>query len=123
MRKRFGLVVAALLVFSIAVRTQRRQTLDIYFIDVEGGQSTLYVSPSGESMLVDAGSAGDRDAGRIADAAKAAGITQIDYLVVTHYDGDHVGGVKDLVDRLSIHTFVDHGPWTPAPGASPLTPE
>jgi competence protein ComEC len=123
MRKRFGLVVAALLVFSIAARTQGRKTLDIYFIDVEGGQSTLYVSPSGESMLVDAGSSGERDAGRIADTAKAAGITHIDYVVVTHYDGDHVGGVKDLLDRLPIHTFVDHGPWVPAPGASPLTPE
>src|SRR5688500_16116533 len=87
-------------------------TLDIYFVDVEGGQATLYVSPSGQSMLVDAGYAGlgGRDAGRIAAAAKQAGLKQIDYLVVTHYHGDHVGGVPELAARIPIRTFVDHGP-------------
>jgi competence protein ComEC len=87
-------------------------TLDIYFIDVEGGQATLYVSPSGQSMLVDAGypGFGGRDAGRIAAAAKQAGVQQIDYLVVTHYHGDHVGGVPELAARMPIRTFVDHGP-------------
>jgi len=91
---------------------QARDTLDIYFIDVEGGQATLYVSPSGQSMLVDAGysGVGGRDAGRIAAAAKQAGLQQIDYLVVTHYHGDHVGGVAELAARMPIRTFVDHGP-------------
>src|SRR6202040_1094980 len=78
------------------VRTQGQKPFDIYFIDVEGGQSTLFVSPSGESLLVDAGSPGARDADRIVATAKSAGVTQIDYLVVTHYDADHVGGVKDV---------------------------
>jgi beta-lactamase superfamily II metal-dependent hydrolase len=87
-------------------------TLDIYFIDVEGGQATLYVSPSGQSMLVDAGypGFGGRDAGRIVAAVKQAGLQQIDYLVVTHYHGDHVGGVPELAARMPIRTFVDHGP-------------
>jgi beta-lactamase superfamily II metal-dependent hydrolase len=86
--------------------------LDIYFIDVEGGQATLYVSPSGQSMLVDAGypGFGGRDAGRIVAAAKQAGLQQIDYLVVTHFHGDHVGGVPGLAARMPIRTFVDHGP-------------
>ena len=86
--------------------------LRIYAIDVEGGKSTLFVSPSGESMLVDAGYAGynNRDAGRIAAAAKAAGIRQIDYLVVTHYHQDHVGGVPQLAAAMPIKTFIDHGP-------------
>ena len=92
MCKRFGLVVAALLVLSISAGTQGRKTLDIYFIDTEGGQATLYVSPSGETLLVDAGNPGERDAGRIAETAKVAGVTKIDYLLITHYDGDHVGG-------------------------------
>src|SRR5512147_1643614 len=94
--------VVACLALSGVVRTQPSKTLDIYFIDVEGGQSTLYVSPSGESMLVDAGSAGERDASRIAEAAKSAGLKQIDYLIVTHYDGDHVGGVADLAPLIPI---------------------
>ncbi len=84
--------------------------LDIYFIDVEGGQATLFVSPSGESMLVDVGFPGIRDAQRIVGTAAQAGIKRIDYLVVTHYHADHVGGVTELAKRMTIGTFVDHGP-------------
>jgi competence protein ComEC len=88
------------------------KTLQIYLIDVEGGQSTLVVDPAHESLLVDTGWAGfnGRDADRIAAAAKAAGVTHINYLVITHYHGDHVGGVTQLADRLKIDAFVDHGP-------------
>ena len=87
-------------------------TLEVYFIDVEGGQATLFVSPSGESMLVDTGwpDAQGRDAARIVAAARLAGVKQIDYLVVTHYHMDHVGGVPQLAARIPIRTFVDHGP-------------
>jgi len=89
-----------------------RKSLEIYFIDVEGGQSTLFVAPSGESMLVDTGWAGfnNRDADRIAAAAKAAGVKKIDYLVITHYHADHAGGVPQLAAKLPIVNFVDHGP-------------
>jgi competence protein ComEC len=86
--------------------------LRIYCIDVEGGQSTLIVDPRGESMLVDTGWAGfnGRDANRILAATAAAGIKRIDYLVITHYHRDHVGGVEQLAARIKIGTFVDHGP-------------
>lgn len=85
--------------------------LTVYFIDVEGGQSTLFVTPSGQSVLIDTGWPGfnGRDADRIAAAAKEAGVRQIDYLVVTHYHGDHVGGVPAIAARLPIRNFVDHG--------------
>jgi competence protein ComEC len=88
------------------------KTFDVYFIDVEGGQATLMVSPSGQSMMVDTGWAGfnGRDADRIAAAAKLAGVKQIDYLVITHFHADHVGGVPQLAARLPIKHFVDHGP-------------
>ncbi|MEO8594682.1 MAG: MBL fold metallo-hydrolase [Candidatus Solibacter sp.] len=87
------------------------QELKVYAIDVEGGKATLYVAPSGQSMLVDAGYAGNkkRDAGRIAATAKAAGVKQIDYLVITHYHKDHVGGVPQLVAKMPVRNFVDHG--------------
>jgi beta-lactamase superfamily II metal-dependent hydrolase len=90
------------------------KNLEVYFIDVEGGQATLFVSPSGESMLVDTGWAGlnDRDAIRIAAAAKRAGVKKIDYLVITHYHADHVGGVPQIAAKLPIRNFVDHGPNT-----------
>jgi beta-lactamase superfamily II metal-dependent hydrolase len=95
-----------------AVVSPAAKTLDIYFIDVEGGQATLIVSPSGQSMLVDAGWPGfnNRDSGRIAAAAKAAHVKAIDYLVVTHYHNDHVGGVPQLVAKVPVKNFVDHGP-------------
>jgi len=87
------------------------KTLDIYFIDVEGGQSTLIVSPSGQSLLVDTGFAGNsgRDAERILKAAKLVGVKKIDYLMITHFHSDHVGGVENLLTRLPVATFLDHG--------------
>ncbi len=84
----------------------------IYSIDVEGGQSTLLVSPSGGSLLVDTGWPGfnGRDADRIQAAMRDAGITRIDHLLITHYHADHVGGVPELVKRVEVGEFLDHGP-------------
>src|SRR5262249_9188128 len=104
---------AAVLLFALSsVLPAAKKNLEVYFIDVEGGQATLFVSPSGESMMVDAGWAGfnNRDAERIAAAAKSAGVKKIDYMVVTHYHADHVGGIPQLAEKLPIRTFVDHGP-------------
>ncbi len=87
-------------------------TMDMYVIDTEGGKALLIVSPAGESMLIDAGFPGfnGRDAARIAEAAKAAGVKRFDYLVVTHYDLDHVNNVPATVALVPALTFVDHGP-------------
>ncbi len=92
----------------------KAKPLQIYFVDVEGGQSTLIIAPSGASMLVDAGWPGfnNRDADRIAAVAKASGLKQIDTLVITHYHTDHVGGVPQLLKRIKVGTFIDHGPNT-----------
>ena len=97
------------------------KTLDVYFIDVEGGQSTLVVTPDKHSVLIDTGYAGQgtgfepgdprqaRDANRIVAAARDAGIAQIDYLLITHFHPDHDGGVKELSELMPIKAFVDHG--------------
>src|SRR5271157_6257367 len=110
MRKLFP----GILLLACAAALPAASNLEIYFIDVEGGQATLLVSPSGESMLVDTGWAGfnRRDAGRILAAAKTAGVKKIDYLVITHYHADHAGGVPQLAERLPIRNFVDHGAQT-----------
>src|SRR3989440_1150356 len=86
------------------------KTLDIYFIDVEGGAATLIVTPTGQSLLIDTGNPGDRDAGRIAHAALGiAGLKQIDHCVITHWHRDHVGGVATLAKLIPIKHFYDHG--------------
>ena len=109
-----SLLLAAAALAGAAQRAgnQPEKPLEIHVIDVEGGQATLFVPPSGESMLVDTGYVGfnDRDADRIAAAVEKAGLSRIDYLVVTHYHADHVGGVPALAARVPIRTFVDHGP-------------
>lgn len=86
--------------------------LQIYFIDVEGGQATLVIAPNGQSLLIDTGWPGyeGRDADRIISAARQAGLQQIDYVLITHYHRDHVGGVPQLTESFKIGTFVDHGP-------------
>jgi competence protein ComEC len=109
--------LAAWLIVLLA-HTASARGLDIVFIDVEGGQATLIVTPAGESLLIDAGytGRGGRDADRILAAVRDAGVTRIDYLVVTHFHNDHVGGVPDLAARIPIGTFVDYG----APLGTPL---
>ncbi len=101
----------ALLLAALNVAAQGAKTLDIYFIDVEGGQATLVVSPSGQTLLIDTGYAGNsgRDANRIAAAAKAAGVKKVDTLLLTHFHPDHAGGVSNLLERLPVATFLDYG--------------
>jgi beta-lactamase superfamily II metal-dependent hydrolase len=93
------------------VGLQAAATLVIYFIDVEGGQSTLIVTPEGQSLLVDAGYPGlmGRDPGRIMAAVRDAHLTHIDYLLITHLHEDHDGGAAELSRRIPIRTFVDYG--------------
>lgn len=90
---------------------QRAGHLVIYAIDVEGGQATLFVSPSKASLLVDTGWPGNngRDADRIVAAMHDAGISKLDYVLITHFHTDHVGGVPNLVDRVKVGQFLDHG--------------
>src|SRR5258706_7997014 len=104
------LIVAAMALSCATGLAQSRKDLEVYFIDVEGGQSTLFVSPSGQTLLVDTGWPGARDADRIAGIAKQAGITQIDYLVLTHYHVDHTGGVVQTSSKNSIRNFNRHCP-------------
>jgi competence protein ComEC len=108
MRFLIAMWMAVVVAGTIAV-AQARGTLDVYFIDVEGGQSTLVVSPSGESMLIDAGFPGERDAGRIAEAVRAAGLRQVDVFLNTHFHADHFGAIPELIKTIPIRTFVDHG--------------
>ncbi len=117
-----GVASAARPVRTRAPSAVQPRTLDIYFIDVEGGQSTLVVTPEKETLLIDAGfpnegtfasRPGDpteaRDAQRILAAAHDAGVSRIDNLLITHFHGDHDGGVVELSQLLPIRTFIDHG--------------
>lgn len=87
------------------------RTLDIYFLDVEGGQSTLIVTPAGESLLIDTGYPGrdGRDPDRIMAAMHDANVTRIDYLLITHMHEDHNGGAAELARRVPIGAFIDYG--------------
>jgi competence protein ComEC len=99
------------LLFANSVGAAPRRTLDIYWIDAEGGAATLIVSPTGQSMLVDSANRrpDDRDAKRIHAAAKLAGLEKIDILLTTHYHGDHMGAAEALAKLIPIELFVDHG--------------
>ncbi|MBC7366939.1 MAG: MBL fold metallo-hydrolase [Undibacterium sp.] len=83
--------------------------LEIYWVDSEGGGSTLIVTPAGESVLIDSGNPGGRDAGRIVAAAKAAGLARIDHLIVTHFHGDHFGGAAEIAQQMPVGMIHDKG--------------
>jgi beta-lactamase superfamily II metal-dependent hydrolase len=96
-----------------AAQTRTSKPLEIYVVDVEGGNATIFAAPSGESVLIDTGNPGAaaaRDADRIMAAMKDAGLTQIDHLITTHWHGDHFGGMAELATRIPIREFIDHGP-------------
>jgi beta-lactamase superfamily II metal-dependent hydrolase len=107
-------VMMAFFVARDATNAQDRTTLEIYVVDVEGGNATLFVSPSGQSVLIDTGNIGAeasvRDAERIVAAVKDARLTQIDHLITTHWHGDHFGGMAELAKRIPIKHYIDHGP-------------
>jgi beta-lactamase superfamily II metal-dependent hydrolase len=119
-----------------AARAAAPAALQIYFIDVEGGQSTLIVTPRGETLLVDAGFAGEgligsvrgidparaRDPGRILAAMRDAGVNRIDYLLVTHFHRDHIGGIPELSELVPVGTYIDYGSaYPPEQRANPDT--
>jgi competence protein ComEC len=94
-------VFLSLLTGTLAAQSK---ALQIYVVDVEGGNATLFVTPSGESVLIDTGNPGARDADRIAAAAKDAGLQQIDHVITTHWHGDHFGGMADVAARIPSAT-------------------
>ena len=100
-------IVTALLV---AAPAQAEKTLDVYWVDVEGGAATLIVTPAGQSILIDTGNPGTRDAGRIHDVAtKLANLKKIDFLITTHFHGDHFGGAATLAQLMPIGVVNDNG--------------
>jgi len=110
MRRTLGIVFALIVAVALPSAQTRSKTLDIYVVDTEGGKATLFVSPSGESLLIDAGNPGGRDTDRIMAVVSEIGLEQIDYLLLTHYHVDHIGGVQELAKRIPIKHFLDHGP-------------
>ncbi|MFN7564009.1 MAG: ComEC/Rec2 family competence protein [Prosthecobacter sp.] len=112
-------ILAALLAFTLAA-SARDKTLEIYWIDSEGGGSTLMVTPAGESVLVDTGNPGGRDPQRIHRVAtEMAGLKRIDHVVITHFHGDHFGGLAELAALLPIGAIYDKGVPEGSPDGKP----
>ena len=105
-----ALIASAVLTSAPAAQTKPAKTFDIYLSDTEGGKATLFVSPSGESVLVDTGNPNPRDTDRIMAMLAEAGVKEIDHLILTHYHVDHVGGLLELAKRVPIKHYIDHGP-------------
>ena len=105
-----SILAAGLLVAVPSAQTKPAKTLDIYVTDTEGGKATLFVSPTGETVLIDTGNPGQRDLDRILAVIKEANVKQIDHLILTHYHVDHIGGLQELAKQIPIKDFIDHGP-------------
>lgn len=124
---RATIVFSLTLILSAAIAMPQNRTakaLELFVMDVEGGNAVLFVAPSGESVLIDSGNGGAgavRDAERIMGVIKEAGLKQIDHLITTHYHGDHIGGLSELAARIPIREFIDHGPNVqPSPNIDPV---
>jgi beta-lactamase superfamily II metal-dependent hydrolase len=113
MKKRLAAVLCSIVALTWPLAAQRgaasAKPLEIYVVDTEGGKAALWVSPSGQSLLIDSGNPGDRDLDRIMAAINDAGLKQIDFLISTHYHVDHIGGLQELAKRIPIGHYIDHG--------------
>ncbi len=122
MSKLAMMLIVGAAVIAAPIQAQTSKPLLIYVVDVEGGNATLFVAPSGEAVLIDTGNGGaaaTRDTDRIMAAVKDAGVSQINHLITTHWHGDHFGGMVELANRIPIRHFVDHGPAAEPSGAGP----
>lgn len=112
MKKLFGFICALVLAVPVLRATD---TLDFYVINTEGGKAVIMQTPAGDAMLIDAGNPtrDGRDTKRIVAAAQAIGIKQFDYILATHYDGDHVANITNVDAQIPTRVFVDHGEILP----------
>ncbi len=111
-----AILVAGIFTAAPSHAADEARGLDIYWVDVEGGAATLMVTPEGETILVDTGNPGRRDAGRIFKVAtEVVRARQIDHLVVTHYHRDHFGGAADLAALMPIRSLYDNGEFAGMP--------
>lgn len=112
--RRCALILFATLALCVPLDAQRgaapSRPAQVYIVDTEGGKATLWISPTGQSLLIDSGNPGPRDLDRIMAAVNDAGLKQIDFLLSTHYHVDHIGGMQELVKRIPVGHFIDHGP-------------
>src|SRR4051812_24016803 len=122
--KRLGFSLAIVAIAAAVTSAQGKTTkaLEIWVVDVEGGKAALYVSPTGQTAIIDTGFPGARDLERIMAAIGDAGVKQIDYLISTHYHVDHIGNLMELAARIPIGTFVDHGPTVEGPNVPQVAP-
>jgi competence protein ComEC len=122
--KRSGLVLLIVVIAVSLLRAQSKTTkpLEIWVVDVEGGKAALYVSPTGQTAVIDTGFPGARDLDRIMAAIADAGVKQIDYLISTHYHVDHIGNLVELAKRIPVGTFVDHGSTVEGPDVPQVAP-
>ncbi len=123
MKTRFSFALSACLLAGLTAPTaradQKTKTLDFYWVDSEGGGSTLIVTPAGESVLIDTGNPGGRDPARIIAAAKAAGLARIDYVLLTHYHVDHFGGAAEVAQQIPFGTIYQRAVPTGDPDGRP----
>ncbi len=124
MKKKTSRLLIALLASALAPASLSAapagKTLDLYWIDSEGGGSTLIVTPAGESVLIDSGNPGGRDAGRIHQtAAQVAGLKRLDHYLTTHFHTDHFGGAAELAELMPIANVWDNGIPEHDPDGSP----
>jgi competence protein ComEC len=110
-----ALAIVVLAAALLAAQGKPTKPLEIWVVDTEGGKAAIYVSPTGQTAMIDTGFPGARDLERIMAAIADAGVKQIDYLISTHYHVDHIGNLVELAKRIPIGTFVDHGPAVEGP--------
>ena len=100
MKKLFLTYILIIIIISLLIPSGKNNYLSIHTIDVGQGDSILIQTPSSKNILIDGGD--DNSHNIVSSYLKKQNVKRIDYIIATHFDSDHIGGLDNIIDKFNV---------------------